>query len=336
MRILSLEKLHSGVDYHRLLIPLKYLRLEQGDSLLEINDSQPLIKHFFNNIDIVLFSRESPFNLDQILEFRDELKFKLIVDIDDYWYLYPKHVAYENWKANNTSEQIIKSIRSADLVTTTHKYLQDKIVKLNANVEVLPNSLPYGKLQFNTDKVDANNILYSCSPTHLEDIKSLSRFFELCKQSKDIQEFSFCLAGFNGGNKDSYDTWLKLEKEGKKFGNYKRWGALGLNNYMDHYKYAKIAIAPLEDNEFNRCKSNLKILEAGCKNIPILTSDVHPYTDSPIIKCKTQRDWYNNIKELIRKPELIQEKGIELGNYVREIYNFDKINEQRRKIYNQW
>lgn len=336
MKILALTKLNSGVDYHRILLPLKYLELKDGDSILQINDSQILIKHFFKDVDILLFSRECPFDLDQILEFRKELNFKIIVDIDDYWYLYPKHLNYEDWKIRGTSEQIIKSIEAADLVTTTHKYLQDKIVRLNRNVEILSNALPYGQDQFTADKVDTNNIIYSCSATHLEDIKIIDRFFELCKQSDDIQKYHFCLAGFNGASKQSFDHWLKIEKEAKKFGNYKRFDSLPLKSYMDHYKYAKIAIAPLEDNEFNKCKSFLKGLEAGCKNIPLLASAIHPYTELPVLHCKTQRDWYNNLKKIIKDPELIKINGNILGNYVRENFNLELINERRSEIFNQW
>jgi CTP:molybdopterin cytidylyltransferase MocA len=43
-----------------------------------------------------------------------------------------------------------------------------------------------------------------------------------------------------------------------------------------------IAIAPIEDNFFNRCKSNLRLLEYGAMGWPVVCSDVYPYqTDNP-------------------------------------------------------
>lgn len=333
MKLLALTKHNSGVDYHRITNPLKYLELADQDSVMEISNRQLLMGSFFENVTTVLYSRDCPFDLDQLLTLKKEIGFKLVVDIDDYWRLPPKHVLYENWNNEDTTNKIIRSIEVADLVTTTHDYLKDKIRPLNENVEVLPNGLPYDKGQFSSEKVDINNILYSCSITHLEDIKALNRFFELCKGNKDVQNYALCVAGFSSVNLTMIDLYAKIEKEGKKFGNFKKWMYLPLHLYMEHYKYAKIAIAPLEDNEFNRCKSNLKSLEAGCKNIPLLASAIHPYSEMPVIHCKTQKDWYTNLKELIRRPELIEERGNALGKFVRENYNLKEINKKRKILY---
>lgn len=286
-----------------------------------------------------MFSRECPFDLDQLVEFRKEYGFKLVVDVDDHWYLYPRHILYDSWRNNGTSVQIMKSLVLADYITTTHDYLRDKVRTLVGAkpIGVLPNALPYGKEQFTDDKVDTDNIVYSCGITHLEDIKTLRRFFELCNQNGDIQKYKFCVAGFNASNQRSHETWLKIEKEAKLYGNYNRWESLPLETYMNHYKYAKIAIAPLQDNEFNKSKSNLKIIEAACKNIPMLASDMHPYTAMPgLLLCKTQRDWYNNLKMLVRNPDKMKEHGNTLGEYVRENYNLDKINKIRKQLYDKW
>ena len=40
-----------------------------------------------------------------------------------------------------------------------------------------------------------------------------------------------------------------------------------------------LMVAPLEDNLFNRCKSNLRLIEAGACGYPVIASPVEPYTD---------------------------------------------------------
>src|SRR5690606_12724790 len=40
-----------------------------------------------------------------------------------------------------------------------------------------------------------------------------------------------------------------------------------------------LAIAPLEQNRFNECKSNLRLLEYGACAVPVVCSDVGPYRD---------------------------------------------------------
>jgi hypothetical protein len=87
----------------------------------------------------------------------------------------------------------------------------------------------------------------------------------------------------------------------------------------------------LEDNKFNRCKSNLKIIEAGMKGLPIFVQDIHPYTDDAEGIFKV-----NNWNEAIRKAESmgveeITKSGIALRGYVLENYDLNKVNELRKE-----
>ncbi|MCW0417378.1 hypothetical protein NB689_003132 [Xanthomonas sacchari] len=60
-----------------------------------------------------------------------------------------------------------------------------------------------------------------------------------------------------------------------------------------------LALAPLEDNLFNRCKSNLRLLEYGACGYPVVASDLPPYRDGalPVTLVKNRfRDWVNAIR----------------------------------------
>jgi glycosyltransferase involved in cell wall biosynthesis len=62
-----------------------------------------------------------------------------------------------------------------------------------------------------------------------------------------------------------------------------------------------IALAPIEDNFFNRCKSNLRLLEYGAMGWPVVCSDVYPYqTDNPpVIRVKNDpKEWIQAIESL--------------------------------------
>lgn len=66
--------------------------------------------------------------------------------------------------------------------------------------------------------------------------------------------------------------------------------------------YLDVAIAPLEQNRFNECKSNLRLLEYGACAIPVICSDVGPYRDErlPVTRVRNRhRDWVNAIRELL-------------------------------------
>jgi len=59
-----------------------------------------------------------------------------------------------------------------------------------------------------------------------------------------------------------------------------------------------LAIAPLEDNRFNACKSNLRLLEYGACAVPVVASDVEPYRCGlPVRRVRNRhRDWVAAIR----------------------------------------
>ena len=60
-----------------------------------------------------------------------------------------------------------------------------------------------------------------------------------------------------------------------------------------------LAIAPLEDNLFNTCKSNLRLLEYGACGFPVVCSDIEPYRGPlPVRRVRNRhRDWVAAIRE---------------------------------------
>jgi len=66
----------------------------------------------------------------------------------------------------------------------------------------------------------------------------------------------------------------------------------------------------LQDNRFNRSKSNLKMLEAAAVKIPCLASDVQPYREFcslggkelEWLLCRFNQDWEKKLDRLIQDP----------------------------------
>ncbi len=61
-----------------------------------------------------------------------------------------------------------------------------------------------------------------------------------------------------------------------------------------------LAIAPLEQNRFNECKSNLRLLEYGACAVPVVCSDIRPYRDDglPVTLVRNRhRDWVAAIRD---------------------------------------
>lgn len=84
-----------------------------------------------------------------------------------------------------------------------------------------------------------------------------------------------------------------------------------------------IAIAPLEDNPFNTCKSNLRLLEYGAMGWPVVCSDVYPFrTDDPPVRRVSNQveDWIAALDALIASEPLRHEMGQRLNHWVKTRY----------------
>ncbi len=72
-----------------------------------------------------------------------------------------------------------------------------------------------------------------------------------------------------------------------------------------------LAIAPLEINAFNECKSNLKLLEYGWCGVPVVCTDITPYQcDLPATRVKNRyKDWREAILSQLADRAACQQQG---------------------------
>ncbi len=79
-----------------------------------------------------------------------------------------------------------------------------------------------------------------------------------------------------------------------------------------------LAIAPLELNAFNECKSNLKLLEYGWCGVPVVCTDITPYQGNwPVTRVKNRyKDWRDAILELVNDLPAARRQGAALQDQV--------------------
>ena len=329
MRILCITAKDSGVGYHRLMLPVYYLEKTYA-FFTDVLSDEALSEGF----DILLINRFAPgTSLEQLIEYRNKYGFKLVLDIDDYWYLDTAHILSSVYP----TQEIINHIKIADLVTCTNEHLWNEIRPLNSNVAILPNALPYGNDQFTDvrEKTDKIKFVYTGSITHEEDLKLIQfPFKKVASDSSLRNKVHFQLCGFNDAGEGSAAIWHRMISNftcGLKLGDVRRF--LPVTEYMNFYNDADCSIVPLRGTKFNAMKSNLKLLEAACKKIPVIGSNVEPYSDSPMIKVNKQSDWYKEIKKVTEDSIYREEKGLELFEWAVSNYNLFKVNEKRKQLY---
>jgi len=132
---------------------------------------------------------------------------------------------------------------------------------------------------------------------------------------------------------------------------YRRVWTKPISTYASNYNLFDISLAPLEENIFNKVKSQLKVIEAGFHHKAIIAQNFGPYkidlkntikygggfdmtANSVLVDSnKNHKDWYSAIKKLIQNPEVVTALQENLHNTIKDIYSMDKVTEQRRTLY---
>ncbi|MGN6416103.1 MAG: glycosyltransferase [Pseudobacter sp.] len=261
---------------------------------------------------------------ENILKLQSKYRFKIVVDVDDYWHLDPHHVSYQHHIDINFPEQQLGHLQIADAVTTTHERLADKIYPYNKNVHVIPNAIPNDPQYFPVERTVANmrRIFWQGSITHERDIQLLAGPIKRLDQHK----FFMTLAGFT-----DHPVWHRMVSMYTNSLRMKGQIIKGapVTEYYKAYRHADVCVCPLLDTPFNNMKSNLKVLEAAHAGLPVIASHVHPYLDMPLLYVKKQTDWFKWLNDIPAQEEMAGK----LADFCREHYDYQTISEKRRKVF---
>lgn len=225
-------------------------------------------------------------------------------------------------------------IRIADLVTTTTEYLADEYRKLNKNVVVLKNCInPSDWPNPKRNESDAIRIGLFGSTTLNGDFDPITPILQALSKRKDVQLVMFGLPAkenqkgvIGKAYKEEIDYWGALNVEHHPFVSIKDYFSTLNDLRLD------IALIPRKDNYFNRCKSNLKFLEASMCEIPVIAQGfpdgLSPYQGiedaKRMIIAHTEADWWDGIDSLMADKELRRRIGKEAKEYVLTHYNIQK------------
>ena len=124
-------------------------------------------------------------------------------------------------------------------------------------------------------------------------------------------------------------------------------------NYATLYDEIDVLLVPLVDNQFNACKSELKMIEASVKGKPIIVSDVNPYKLcaisaiekggglNPEGNCilvnnqKGSKGWAKAITKMVRDKQLRDTITTNIAKLTADgaKYNLYKVTDDRSEIY---
>lgn len=286
----------QGVGHIRVIFPcllLNHLRLDgygfhASYSVQYVND--PV---WYSNYTLISFQRASTDkHLELIKHFknvvRKRTKTPIFYELDDLLFDIPKwNYASEYYgKYRPCIEQILREV---DGITVSTEYLKNRLSPYNSNISVIPNHLPmflWGERPLSVPlhrvKREKVRIVWAGSENHFANKRLLQ---------KDIRggDFGNDLMSFIRKTTNTYD-WHILGGCPSELSDLKNNGITyhGWRNIFGYPMYIRglepdIFIAPLEDNEFNRCKSDLKLLEACAVGAAGVYSNVEPYKEASLL-----------------------------------------------------
>ncbi len=289
----------------------------------------------------------------------------IIHDVDDNEFnLNKSHSMKMFWETAKKDKHSIYALRHSDYITTTGKYIHDVFKELNHNVEIFPNMFNWRLPQWNMfDKqreytkryADKIVIGYAGLTSHTGDIKKLSRIWKVIHDRHP--ETHFIISGMATAV-NMFDIQktvkgdVKIEQKAVDSNSYRDSIASNfkdfdpdrielqdskpLEAYAEFYTQYDINCIYVEHNTFNKCKSDIKLIEGLHYGSVPICSDFGPYKqffdNNPSMRkfaCTTERieEWTDKLTMAIEickskpKSERVNSEKIRLVDEI----NYDKI-----------
>ena len=338
MKVYFTMSMQEGCYYVRCMVPMIEAGWDGDKQSFQIPAyDQNQMAQACMNADVVVFHRPNDDRAIQIAEKLREQGKKIVMDTDDTYKDIDEHKF--QYLLNRIESSMNKFAKQADLITCSTQFLADEWKTINPNVVVLPNCVDPDAwpepLRNEGEKVRIGIVGSTAYQSDLEEFKPI---LEALSKRTDVQLVLFGLPPKNEttekivqpAHKKDYAFWESLNIE---------WQPLvPMAEYFDTLNELKLdlMLIPRADRYFNRCKSNLKFLEASMLEIPVIAqgfkTDDSPYQQNPedkqfMIVVTENTDWEEAIDTLVKNKDLRKEIGKKAKEYVIANYSIaDHIN----------
>ena len=324
MKLLILTDGINGVVYHRLFTPHLRMQIDGQADVSVCQSPEEWLTLDYKQFDLIIFSRWLGTKHYDVLKKIADSGTPYVVDIDDHWILPKYNPAY--WAYRKGIKQCVKdSINYADAVITTTPALAKEIRAINDKVIIASNCLDYTHKQWEAEpmeRTDKVKVGWVGGVTHEEDLKLIA------DQIKGL-DIEFYICGYTPG-----EIWNRIAKS---MPDAKIVEGTSVFEYGEVYRHFDFVVAPLQDNKFNNCKSELKIVEASAYKKPIICSAVYPYLyhgDNDGVLFVQHNEWRTAIQKLVDAGRSVRESmGVSNYDYCQKHHNLELHNLTRLQLY---
>lgn len=357
---LLLAHTNDGVTYYRHILPLKYLtKLGWNITMSDFNWGEPIkapkgtktggrvtvgeysdkdMDYICRHSDILVSQRNDVEGYNANSELTQALyRLPWVYDTDDNVHATrPTNPGFYSYSPGSKHQTMsVKAQNDAFAMTVSTENLKKVYGKNNKRIFVLPNGLDieeWDSYMRGRKPKDEIRISLMLSGGHYEGLQMIEDvLIEILKAYPQVKLYVM----------DSFkvDYLTKLPKEQQKQLIWQTWVSpkewISWNKKMAF----DIGLAPLLDDDFNRAKSNLRLLEYGIQGLGVVASPVEPYmpilNEGLALTAQSKADWFREISKLIEDAQLRNSLGIKLEKYVRKNFDMKDISKLYDKVYRQ-
>ena len=380
LKILAVPANEGGCSYYRIIMPMNKLQENHPDEVEVKFDFNPLgwnkdeedklsapSPNFEPSslewADIVFTQNIANFGgkytLDLIHLSKEMGKF-VHYDTDDLLIdLYEGHRLFDVYQNQGLSDLTKLFYYNADLVTVTQRKFADRVAPyVRGTLAVMRNAIDFKLPCWNQPKIPSPRkktcrVGWVGGIHHEEDVKEYQSVILAVNNKVGAERVHWGFYGrppmpFDDEGKPApdwqQDVWKNYEKiltRGVKHRNFGVYQAMPSSEYGRMYQTIDVSIAPLQMNAFNDSKSEIKLMECGRYEVPLIASDVGCYSD--IIKNghngylvppdNPQSVWVKYMTRIIKDREHREELGRNLKKTVDDHYDINKFTDQRLELY---
>jgi glycosyltransferase involved in cell wall biosynthesis len=285
-----------GCGHYRILLPFKAmsgeLRVEGGVKFQDFHFTD--VARIQPDVIVLQGAWINEGILTQIRRYREITGAKVVLEFDDYLPNIPTRSVYRKKVSQGWVKKMRRAIEQVDWLVVSTPVLAQEYAEFHDDIRVALNGLLpewWRPLEARRRMGRKMRVGWAGGVSHTGDLA------EIRSVVKDLQhEVEWVFMGMKPDDVAcEFHPGVPIDQYPAKL------AALSLD----------LAVVPLELNQFNRSKSNLRLLELGACGVPVICTDIEPYQgDLPVTRVRNRhQDWVQAIREHVADPDMLARRG---------------------------
>jgi len=275
----------NGSGHYRIRQPFHAMQREGlTEGMIAPMHLEPIGMERYEPSTIVLQRQLTDSQLETMRGYRDFSRAFKVYELDDYLPNLPLKSVHRDQMPKDVLKSLRKAVALADRFVVSTAPLAEEFADMHGDIRVVPNRLPvdwWGQLASRRRKGARPRVGWAGGSSHRGDLELIADVVRELAGEVEWVFFGMC--------PEKLRPHVHEHHNGVPIGQYPvALAALDLD----------LALAPLEDNLFNACKSNLRLLEYGACGFPVVCSDIVCYRgDLPVTRVRNRfKEWVDAIR----------------------------------------